>query len=73
LCERLLAFFLGERFDFLALAFFLAAIVLAPGETSTTCKQRSGLAWGAPVQASSANYTIRSSDTVKFNGPVNFK
>jgi hypothetical protein len=46
LCERLLAFFFGERLAFFALVFFLAAISVAPRTTSTACGQKSGNSLG---------------------------
>jgi hypothetical protein len=56
--ERLLAFFFGERFDFLALDFFLVGISVAPDERAPLSNKRAVTAWGAPDQASSAKQSI---------------
>jgi hypothetical protein len=54
LCERLLAFFFGERLAFFALVFFLAAISVAPRTTSTACGQKSGKSLGCSGSGQSA-------------------
>jgi hypothetical protein len=56
--ERLAAFFFGERFDFLALDFFLVGISVAPDERAPLANKGAVTAWGAPNQASSAKQSI---------------